>query len=131
MKPEDYTHRIGRTGRAGRNGLAITFAEWRDQRRMHAIEQHTRQPLQAEVIPGLEPRSRPKAPARPHKHAHAGRPAPRKGGARNQAERSGGYARSHADHSARPAPGRNKPRAQQRPARHAAPQKTGAYSRHA
>ena len=132
MKPEDYTHRIGRTGRAGRNGLAITFAEWRDQRRMHAIEQHTRQPLQAEVIPGLEPRSRPKAPARPRKHAHAGgRPAPRNG-ARNQTERGGGgYARTHADHDARPTPGRNKPRAQQRPARHTAPQKAGAYSRHA
>ncbi|MDO4795879.1 MAG: DEAD/DEAH box helicase [Brachymonas sp.] len=97
MKPEDYTHRIGRTGRAGRSGLAITFAEWRDQRRMHAIEQHTRQPLQAEVVAGLEPRARPKPPARGRKHAFEGRnasrakaykPGPRKG-ARSQAERSG------------------------------------------
>ena len=32
MKAEDYTHRIGRTGRAGRDGLAITFAEFRDRR---------------------------------------------------------------------------------------------------
>ena len=31
MKAEDYTHRIGRTGRAGRDGLAITFAEMRDR----------------------------------------------------------------------------------------------------
>ncbi len=32
MKAEDYTHRIGRTGRAGRDGLAVTFAEFRDRR---------------------------------------------------------------------------------------------------
>ena len=32
MKSEDYTHRIGRTGRAGRDGLAVTFAEARDRR---------------------------------------------------------------------------------------------------
>ena len=32
MKAEDYTHRIGRTGRAGRDGLAVTFAEVRDRR---------------------------------------------------------------------------------------------------
>jgi superfamily II DNA/RNA helicase len=35
MKAEDYTHRIGRTGRAGRDGLAVTFAEFRDRRKMH------------------------------------------------------------------------------------------------
>ncbi len=33
MKAEDYTHRIGRTGRAGRDGMAVTFAEFRDRRR--------------------------------------------------------------------------------------------------
>ena len=33
MKAEDYTHRIGRTGRAGRDGLAVTFAEFRDPAR--------------------------------------------------------------------------------------------------
>jgi len=58
MKSEDYTHRIGRTGRAGRDGLAITFAEVRDRRKIMDIESYTRQPLKAEVIEGLEPKQR-------------------------------------------------------------------------
>ena len=55
MKAEDYTHRIGRTGRAGRDGLAITFAEFRDRRKIFDIEGHTHQQFKPEVIPGLEP----------------------------------------------------------------------------
>jgi superfamily II DNA/RNA helicase len=58
MKAEDYTHRIGRTGRAGRDGLAVTFAEMRDRRKIFDIEAYTRQPFKAEVVPGLEPQQR-------------------------------------------------------------------------
>jgi len=58
MKAEDYTHRIGRTGRAGRDGLAVTFAELRDRRRIFDIESYNRQPIKAEVVPGLEPKQR-------------------------------------------------------------------------
>ena len=58
MKAEDYTHRIGRTGRAGRDGLAVTFAEFRDRRRVFDIEAYTRQHFKSEVLPGLEPRQR-------------------------------------------------------------------------
>jgi superfamily II DNA/RNA helicase len=58
MKSEDYVHRIGRTGRAGRDGLAVTLAEFRDQRKIQGIEAYTRQTLQTEVIPGLEPTQR-------------------------------------------------------------------------
>ena len=58
MKAEDYTHRIGRTGRAGRDGLAITFAEFRDRRKIADIEMHTQQPLKAQVVEGLEPKQR-------------------------------------------------------------------------
>ncbi|MBI5278739.1 MAG: DEAD/DEAH box helicase [Burkholderiales bacterium] len=64
MKSEDYTHRIGRTGRAGRDGLAVTFAEFRDRRKIGDIEFFTKQRLNAEVVPGLEPRQRPVAPRR-------------------------------------------------------------------
>ncbi len=58
MKAEDYTHRIGRTGRAGREGIAVTFAEFRDRRRVFDIEDFTRQKLKADVIEGLEPQQR-------------------------------------------------------------------------
>jgi len=58
MKAEDYTHRIGRTGRAGRDGLAVTFAEFRDRRKIFDIEAYTKQPFKAEVVPGLEPQQR-------------------------------------------------------------------------
>ena len=58
MKAEDYTHRIGRTGRAGRDGLAITFAEFRDRRKIFDIEAYSKQTFKAEVIPGLEPQQR-------------------------------------------------------------------------
>ena len=59
MKAEDYTHRIGRTGRAGRDGLAITFAEFRDRRKIYDIESYSRQQFKAEVVPGMEPAQRP------------------------------------------------------------------------
>ncbi|HEX7863457.1 MAG TPA: DEAD/DEAH box helicase [Variovorax sp.] len=58
MKAEDYTHRIGRTGRAGRDGIAVTFAEFRDRRKIMDIEQYSRQQFKAEVVPGMEPQQR-------------------------------------------------------------------------
>ena len=53
----DYVHRIGRTGRGGSNGIAISLAERRDVRLLRAIERYTRQPLAVHTMPGLEPRS--------------------------------------------------------------------------
>lgn len=86
MKAEDYTHRIGRTGRAGRDGLAITFAEFRDRRKIFDIEAYSRQPIKPDTIPGLEPQqrmpeSRPSFGARGDGPARAGRGnGPREGG---------------------------------------------------
>ncbi len=77
MKAEDYTHRIGRTGRAGHNGLAVTLAEFRDRRKIYDIEAFSQQTLKTEVIPGLEPQqrapaSRPRADFEPRRGAHPG-----------------------------------------------------------
>ena len=87
MKAEDYTHRIGRTGRAGRDGLAVTFAEIRDRRKIGDIESYTRQPFKAEVIPGMEPKTRIEA----RKPMGGGRGGDRFGGDRNYANASGGF----------------------------------------
>ncbi len=58
LKAEDYVHRIGRTGRAGRQGLAITIAERRDIMTIRRIQQYTTQPIAVAVVTGLEPRQR-------------------------------------------------------------------------
>ena len=79
MKSEDYTHRIGRTGRAGRDGLAVTFAEFRDRRKIGDIEAYSRQRFQAEVVPGLEPKARPAPAARPGFGAKRAAPGHREG----------------------------------------------------
>ncbi|URI11392.1 DEAD/DEAH box helicase [Aquincola tertiaricarbonis] len=55
MKAEDYVHRIGRTGRAGRNGLAITLAEAPDAGMIRRIQQFTTQQIPVATIEGLEP----------------------------------------------------------------------------
>ena len=70
MKPEDYVHRIGRTGRAGRNGLAVTLAERMDTGMIRRIQQFTTQPISVATIAGLEPKIvQPKT----FSHAPAGR----------------------------------------------------------
>jgi ATP-dependent RNA helicase DeaD len=46
-----YVHRIGRTGRAGREGVAITLAEPREHRLIRNIEQLTKQRIQVEKLP--------------------------------------------------------------------------------
>jgi hypothetical protein len=57
MKAEDYVHRIGRTGRAGRNGLAITLGERMDVGMIRRIQQFTTQSIPVAVVEGLEPKS--------------------------------------------------------------------------
>lgn len=55
---EDYVHRIGRTGRAGKSGVAISLALTNDARALQRIERYIGQKLQVEVIPGLEPKTK-------------------------------------------------------------------------
>lgn len=55
---EDYVHRIGRTGRAGTSGTAITFAYYKEKKKLVAIEQIMGKTLEPTEIPGLEPRKK-------------------------------------------------------------------------
>jgi superfamily II DNA/RNA helicase len=52
---EDYVHRIGRTGRAGATGVAISFVSGDDIVALHRIQSYLGQELPRQVISGLEP----------------------------------------------------------------------------
>ncbi len=56
MSAEDYVHRIGRTGRAGASGVALSFAAHRDLRLVQQIERFTGKKMTPTVIPGMEPK---------------------------------------------------------------------------
>jgi len=56
MVAEDYVHRIGRTGRAGAAGIAISFASPDDTRQLKQIERFTGRRIEAHVVPGMEPK---------------------------------------------------------------------------
>jgi ATP-dependent RNA helicase RhlE len=66
-EPESYVHRIGRTGRAGRNGVAIAFCDHEERSYLQAIERLTRRKITVledhPEYPKLEPRPQHHAPA--------------------------------------------------------------------
>lgn len=70
---EDYVHRIGRTGRAGKEGTAISFALPHDTRQIKKIERYTGQNLSLKSITGLEPQNKlvqlPSKKKSPHKNS--------------------------------------------------------------
>jgi ATP-dependent RNA helicase DeaD len=49
--PETYVHRIGRTGRIGRAGVALTLAEPREHRLLRNIEAFTKQKIEMGTVP--------------------------------------------------------------------------------
>ena len=53
--PEDYVHRIGRTGRAGASGEAISLVCVDEKQLLKDIEKLIKRSLEQEVIPGFEP----------------------------------------------------------------------------
>ncbi|MHC9247658.1 DEAD/DEAH box helicase [Aeromonas jandaei] len=55
---EDYVHRIGRTGRAGKRGQAISFVSREEERTLLEIEKLIGQKLRRIMVPGYEVSSR-------------------------------------------------------------------------
>ena len=51
---EDYVHRIGRTGRAGKTGIALTLLTPRERSRQREVETYTHQPMSETALPGVE-----------------------------------------------------------------------------
>ncbi len=70
---EDYIHRIGRTGRAGAGGDAVTFVAREDQQFLQRIERHTGKHVQVKSYPGFVPPAvQPGAHAHPAAREHKG-----------------------------------------------------------
>jgi len=50
---DSYVHRIGRTGRAGQSGIAVTFVTPREIEFLHQIERHTKRKIDKQPLPSL------------------------------------------------------------------------------
>jgi ATP-dependent RNA helicase RhlE len=94
--PEDYVHRIGRTGRAGMEGEAISLVSHDERGNLRDIEKLIKRSLERVVIPGFEPSAvappRPVPPQRgPRPPQPHGKPGPNSGQRRGgpQQHRSG------------------------------------------
>lgn len=85
--PEDYVHRIGRTGRAGRKGLAISLVNHAESIHVKRIERFTKQSITVNEIEGLEPQKKPAS--RRAKHKSSGwKPGDKRSASRKPAQRS-------------------------------------------
>ncbi|WP_252313768.1 DEAD/DEAH box helicase [Sinobaca sp. H24] len=52
--PESYVHRIGRTGRAGKNGQALTIVTPREMKHLRSIEAEIKMTIPANEVPSIE-----------------------------------------------------------------------------
>ncbi len=59
--PEDYVHRIGRTGRAGASGQAVSLVCMDEEGFMHEIEKFTKQQIPVQILDGFGPEEGEKA----------------------------------------------------------------------
>lgn len=85
--PEAYTHRIGRTGRAEREGTAFTFVTGADHGWVRATERMIGAPIERQKFAGFEPDHHEVAPA--HRSGRQGQP-------RHQGSYTGGRRRRRA-----------------------------------
>ena len=104
--PEDYVHRIGRTGRAGRNGVAVSLVNHAEGMNVKRIERFTKQTIPVDVVEGFEPKR--SAPARSSTRPGGWKPGDGRSAAKPgqrsfskpSAPREGGYSREGGHNSA-------------------------------
>jgi ATP-dependent RNA helicase RhlE len=94
---EDYVHRIGRTGRAGATGQAISLVSADEQKELIGIERFTQQILERKFVAGFEP-THPLRESRPEdlKPTRAKKPKqPRQSQGHRDGQRSGENSQGH------------------------------------
>ncbi len=97
---EDYVHRIGRTGRAGNMGVAVSFASHADRYQVRKIEQFTGQRIEATVIAGFEPKRPAPRMDGPSEHPRNGKKPG--GGYKGRSQGAQGYRGDNQNRSANP-----------------------------
>jgi len=101
MVPEDYVHRIGRTGRAGVDGDAVSLVCVDELKMLRDIERVLGHPIPSETIEGFEPDPR----IRPEPILRGGLGGARPGGARPGGARPSGMRPGSPRHGAASRPG--------------------------
>jgi ATP-dependent RNA helicase RhlE len=99
--PEDYVHRIGRTGRAGATGEAVSLVCADDKQLLADVEKLIRRPVPREVVAGFEPN--PNERAEP---IQRGRGGAQRAPQRNAPKREGNQQRRGNESAARKSPAR-------------------------
>jgi len=116
--PEDYVHRIGRTGRAGRDGFALSLVCADEASQLHGIEKLTGNAITRELLEDFEPEHQ--VPERPRRNGENsprrnGENSPRRNG-ENSPRRNGGKNRQRDNEKARQQKRRPRRRNRQRKA---------------
>jgi ATP-dependent RNA helicase RhlE len=99
---EDYVHRIGRTGRAGAEGAAVSLVSHEDRPLLAAIERLMNRKVETKVVPGFEPGAHaPRPQAEPQRNFRQPQQRRGHGHAQQKPKQHQGKPRGHVPHAER------------------------------